>query len=138
MGWRSFSCLFWKIEKKRVWEKKPWLCPSLGLIYHSECRFKGIQDKNSKNISCVFNKMLSSTQIPRKLHWKIYGYTPDSFFLEHSKFARGSWGSLYALSHPGAKFAPEWTHFGLLRNLLYCLHVKCGVKFHPDLISPRP
>ena len=28
---------------------------------------------------------------------------------------------------------PEWTHFGLLRNLLYCLHVRSEVKFHPGL-----
>ena len=47
-------------------------------------------------------------------------------------------GSLHALSHPGVKFAPGWTHFGLLRNLLYCLHVTSGMNFHPGVISPRP
>ena len=50
-------------------------------------------------------------------------------------------GSLHALSHPGVKFALGWTQFGLLRNLLHCLHVtsgvnftlvlKTGAKFHP-------
>ena len=25
------------------------------------------------------------------------------------------------------------THLGLLRNLLYCLHITSGVKFHPCL-----
>ena len=28
---------------------------------------------------------------------------------------------------------PRWTHFGLLRNLSYCLHVTSGVKFYPGL-----
>ena len=28
---------------------------------------------------------------------------------------------------------PGWTHFGLLRNLLCCLHVISGVKLNPAL-----
>ena len=42
-------------------------------------------------------------------------------------------GSLHALLTPGVKFALGWTHFGLLRNLSYYLHVTSGVKFHPGL-----
>ena len=41
--------------------------------------------------------------------------------------------SLHTFSHRGVKFAPWWTHFGLLRNLLYCLHVTSGMKLHPGL-----
>ena len=54
------------------WKERPWLCPSLGYIFHSKCNFRRILEKNSKifqcgaSFSCVFwRKCLSKALFPK-------------------------------------------------------------------------
>ena len=41
-GGRSLLLIFEKLKGSVILEKKFWLCPSLGLIFHSNCSFKSI------------------------------------------------------------------------------------------------
>ena len=81
-------CLFWKSRRKSlILGKRPWLCPSLGLIYHSKCSFKSIRKKNSEIFLVFLTKSLSSALIPLNLPWKVSGCASATY---HSKSGKES------------------------------------------------
>ena len=78
---------FWN-SKKVSWfvEERPWLCPSLGWIFHLKFNFKSILDKKLQNVSlqilfvsCFWQNLYRSAVVPQTFHslpWKVPGCAP--------------------------------------------------------------
>ena len=92
----AYPALCWKSKKLTLfWKIRSWFYPSLGLMFHSKCRFKGTLEKKLQNFSLSFcleflTKYFSKCENSTKpsLSWTISGCAPvpDSKHLPYLKY----------------------------------------------------